>query len=95
MSIHIYTARCQPATHFLDYCVPGKPIHFRYSPRHVFRCDECGRLRWAKNLSVQVYYDMIRFFCTETERYRRNWGCKHTANVPVSGVESAAPRRSA
>jgi ribosomal protein S14 len=85
MSIHVYSARCQPATHFVDHFMPRKPLHFRYPARHVFRCDVCGRLRWAKNLSVQVYYDMRRIFCTETEVYRGNRRCKRTVNTPALG----------
>lgn len=83
MSSHIYSAQCQPATHFVDKNMPGKPRHFRYSPRHIFRCDVCGRRRWAVKLSVQVYYDMTRFFCTETEIYRGNRRCKRTSKAKL------------
>jgi len=74
--IHVYTVKGQPATHFIDRLMPGRVMHFRYSPRKIFRCESCGRLRLAKNLTAQVYYDGTRFFCTERERYRGNIRCK-------------------
>jgi len=79
MSIHLFAARGQPATDFWDKTMPGPEhmnLHFQYSPRRLFRCRECGRLRWAKNLSVQVYYDSLRFFCTEQEMHRGRRRCK-------------------
>lgn len=75
-SIHLFTVRGQRATDFWDKIMPEHTIHFQYSPRHLFRCHECERLRWAKNLSVQVYYDGTRFFCTEREMHRGRRRCK-------------------
>ena len=77
MSIHLFGADMQPATDFWDKIMPGvKNFHFKYSPRHLFRCCKCRRLRWAKNLSVQVYYDGTRFFCREKKTRRGKRGCK-------------------
>lgn len=76
MNIHVYAARLQPATHFVDPIMPGKPHHYRYSDQILFRCDNCGRVRWANKMRVQVYYDMTRFFCADTEIHRGKRRCK-------------------
>lgn len=61
--LHIYVARSQPATHYVDRSMGGRAMHFRNSPRRQMRCHLCGRLRWAKHLRVQVYYDGTNVFC--------------------------------
>ena len=64
-TVHVYRAKDQPATNFVDHCpFGGKPTRFRRKPRALLWCSSCGRQRWAKNLRVQVYYDCIRFFCS-------------------------------
>jgi hypothetical protein len=70
MSLHIYRERLQPATCFVDRTLPGSGIWSRYSPRRLFRAHCCGKLRWAKYVRVQVYYDGIRQWCA------KGHGCK-------------------
>jgi hypothetical protein len=62
MTIHIYTAEHQPATDFWDSNI-DPPIHVRHDPRMQIECRSCGRIRYARNMVVQVYYDDIRYFC--------------------------------
>ena len=61
--LHIYTADTQPATSWQPP-IEDAPV-FEWHPRRQVRCHICRRLRWAKYLSVQAYYDMGRVFCTE------------------------------
>ena len=64
-TVQVFTARIQPATRWAD---PYLPIGSRWCGWHQRRqlpCHNCGRVRWASNLSVQVYYDMFRIFCTD------------------------------
>lgn len=68
---HIYTAPIQPAHNFVDRTGPGKPMRCRYSPRALRWCDVCHRQRWAKNMWVQVYYDMIRYFCRDKDACKK------------------------
>ena len=62
---HIYTAETQPATQWRDLFYSEGDHLQQWHPRRQIRCHTCGRLRWASKLSVQVYYDLIRVFCTE------------------------------
>ena len=59
---HIYTAETQPATQWQPPVEDAPAIEWH--PRRQIRCQVCRRLRWASKLSVQVYYDLIRIFCT-------------------------------
>lgn len=62
--IHIFVAPVQPATNFIDD-VTGKTYRFRLKKRQIRTCFSCGARRWAKNLTVQVYYDGFRFHCRD------------------------------
>jgi len=66
---HLYTATMQPATCFVDRN-SDKPMWFRYKPRCILLARCCCKLRWAKHLLVQVFYDGWRFWC------RPGRGCK-------------------
>lgn len=65
--VHIFTAPSQPATHFrTEFGL------LRFKSRRLAYCRNCGRRRQMKNLTVQVFYDDIRFFCrVECKRRRR------------------------
>ena len=63
-TVHVYTTTAQPATKYVDRNL-GRPITFRNDPRRQLRCHVCDRLRWAKNLTVRVYYDCNHYFCIE------------------------------
>ncbi len=67
--LHVFTTPAQPMTIFYDRNVEP-PMKFTYSFRRVFYCHKCGRRRWAKNLSIQVYYDGDYVFCSKTTRKR-------------------------
>ena len=68
--IHIYTTNHQPATRYKVDLGRLKPVVIRCSQRTLCRARCCEKLRWAGNLTVQVYYDDIRFWCRESK------GCK-------------------
>jgi hypothetical protein len=70
-AIHIYTAPLQPATRYRVDVGDVKPFWCRVSPFKRGQCFECGRVRQARNLSVQVFYDNIKVFC-------RKGGCAGT-----------------
>lgn len=61
---HLFSASHQPATSWVDNsCDP--PIKFEYSPMMRLRCYGCRKLRQAQNLTVQVFYDSVRFWCAK------------------------------
>ena len=61
---HLYNAPHQPATGFWDSDpVTGKRFRLRLSPHARRRCCGCDRLRQARNLTVQVFYDGLYFWC--------------------------------
>jgi hypothetical protein len=64
MSVHIFTAATQPLVrHKVDLDL-GAPPHTVTVPKHRrVRCHFCGRLREARNLLIQVYYDKVHVFC--------------------------------
>jgi len=64
-TLHIYTAGNQPAHNFVDHNGGGRPMRFRCSPLALKTCDICWKRRRAKNLQVQVFYDMIRYSCKD------------------------------
>ena len=68
--VHIYRAEPQSATSFLDPNGPGRPFRIRFASRAQIGARCCRRLRWAKFLQVQVYYDAVVFTC------RRGCGCQ-------------------
>lgn len=68
MTVHIYAAPSQPLTRYVDPILKAMGCHpwvVRTNPRATARCHRCGRLRWAKNLCVTVYYDLVRVFCAD------------------------------
>lgn len=68
--MHIFRAKDQPATRFLDDALGSR--HWTTHPgNRLLRADCCKKQRPAKNLVVQVYYDCLRFSC------RAGKGCKH------------------
>ena len=62
---HIFSASNQPATDFMDYTF-GPPERIVCSPFAIRRCWKCRKRRIAKNLTVQVFYDGNRYFCSDT-----------------------------
>ena len=68
MTVHVYTALAQPLTRYNIGTIIGVDRWRIIHRRKVFQCSLCYRRRWAKNLSIQVYYDMLRVFCKD--------GCK-------------------
>lgn len=69
MSDHIFTASMQPATNFVDRNCE-KPMRFRCKPQSRKFTYCCRKKRFARNLTVQVFYDSIRFWCRDGK------GCK-------------------
>lgn len=69
MSLHIYTASCQPATGFTDHHF-DPPVQRGYSPGKLLWTDCCETRRPARNLVVQCYYDGDRIWCAPGK------GCK-------------------
>lgn len=66
--LHIYRASHQPATCFMDHYFGTRPV--KNPANRLFWAHCCRRRRPAKNLTVQVYYDQIVFWC------RPEKGCK-------------------
>lgn len=65
--IHIYTTPKQKATRYRD--AGGFGI-INNKPQSLIRAWCCNKGRWAKNLTVQSYYDGDRYWCVEGK------GCK-------------------
>jgi hypothetical protein len=73
MTVHVYTRGHQPATRFVTVIdVKGATRRFwtRFKGNHLLPTSCCRKRRPAKNLTVQVYYDMVPFWC------RPGKGCK-------------------
>lgn len=68
-NLHVYTTDIQPLTNYVDTNF-DPAMRFTQNPRKLYHCHECGRRRWAKNLSIQVYYDSLRVFCADPVRRR-------------------------
>ena len=67
---HIFRAAHEPATRF-DLGAPGGRRHIvRYGAHRLVPARCCHAFRWAKNCTVQVYYDGISFWCRDGK------GCK-------------------
>ena len=63
-SFHIFTARKQPATRFKVQLWQKRTAHWvTFKPGHLFPTICCRKMRAAKNLLVQVYYDKIDYSC--------------------------------
>lgn len=69
MSVHIYTRPQQPATLFHSYLLTKRHTT-RINPRATVPTSCCRKRRWAKYCTVQVFYDMVPFWC------RPGKGCK-------------------
>ena len=67
--MHLYTRPHQPATRFVDRC-SGTAHWVRHKPGRLLLASCCGKRRPARNLTVQVYYDSVPFFC------RAGTGCQ-------------------
>jgi len=70
MTIHIYTAKPQPATRFKIDVGNTNPSWIRIPGNRLLYTDCCGKRRPAKNLTVQVYYDHTSAWCADGK------GCK-------------------
>ena len=69
--LHIYRHADQPATRFkVDLFDGHRPMVFKRNPRAQIRASCCGQLRWAQNLTVQIYYDHTPYYCRDRK------GCK-------------------
>jgi hypothetical protein len=64
-TLHVYTARVQRATHYIDDVLPNVRFRVRHKPRELLWCQKCRKRRWAKYLTVQVYYDATFFWCAD------------------------------
>jgi len=64
-NIHVYSSPLQPFICYKDDCWDGRSYIVRHKAREHHRCDDCHRMRLAKNLRVQVYYDIIWVTCAE------------------------------
>jgi hypothetical protein len=75
MSVHIYTTNAQPLTRWrIGTNILPKPSRwFTCSPRRQQRCENCLRLRYARNLVIRVYYDCSRVSCAEPCGCDENW----------------------
>ena len=71
MSVHFYTAPSQPLTRWRDPYTPRLARWHRNNQRRCVQCHRCGHRRWARNLRVLVYYDVVRIFCAEGCTRRR------------------------
>ena len=71
-TVHLYRRHHQPATRYVVEIGYGKRnrLWVRCGPRQRVRTSCCRKLRWAKHCTVQVYYDMVPFWC------RPGHGCK-------------------
>jgi hypothetical protein len=66
--LHVFVAPPQPMTRYVDPFLlemgfSRRQATRRHHPREQFRCHVCGARRWAKNLVVRVYYDMVMIAC--------------------------------
>jgi len=61
-TIHIYTARLQPATRYVAIA-GSRTFAVKNSPRKLLRTTCCKRLRIAANCVAQCFYDDERYFC--------------------------------
>lgn len=92
MNLHVFTVRGQPLTRY-DVGRPiGRRMIVRNNPRRQFRCENCYKLRHAKNLVIQVYYDCHRIWCREkceSIKYKdkRAFWRKQERSAPQKGVK--------
>lgn len=63
-TLHIYRAGRQPATKYVvDVSTEIKPFTISHHDRDQLYAMCCRKRRWTKYLTVQVYYDVIYFWC--------------------------------
>jgi hypothetical protein len=72
--VHIYTAKGQPATRYVDD-YSGKRMIFRRPPKSLLWCHSCYQRRRAENCVVQVYYDCVQVWCAPGR------GCKSEREI--------------
>ena len=71
MSVHVYTRAHQPATRYrVDSGSTFGARWFRNAANRLIPAQCCGKMRPARNLTVQVFYDSVPFWC------RAGKGCK-------------------
>ena len=59
--VHFYTRPWQPFSRYRE--VDGHVV--AHNPRAVFVCGQCRDRRWAKHLTIQVFYDLVRIRCAD------------------------------
>lgn len=74
MSLHIFRARDQRATRYIDD-VMGVNHYVTNPANRLFWAYCCDKRRPAKNLTVHVYYDGTYYFCAA------GTGCKDPAFI--------------
>ena len=68
--VHIYRSNVQPLTRFRDTNLP-KPMLIKIPGNRLHCCHKCEKLRPAKNLGVQVYYDRYVITCSPGKGCRK------------------------
>jgi hypothetical protein len=81
VEVHVYTRGHQPATRYKVDVGDVKPFWIKSPPNRMYRTNCCRRLRRARNLSVQVYYDATYYWCN------KGTGCKVHSPARRSGTE--------
>ncbi len=83
--LHIYTAKFQSATDYLDQC--GE-VEFRggFEPEKLIYADCCGKQRPAKDCVVQCYYDGQSIWCAPEK------GCKDPQVIAAKKAREFANR---
>ena len=61
--VHVYSVRHEPATCFNVGAPRGQHRYVRSPGGRSLWTSCCKRLRPARNLTVQVYYDEVKFWC--------------------------------
>lgn len=84
--VHIYTAKGQPATRYMDE-VAGRRMIFRRPPKSLLWCHACYQRRRAENCVVQVYYDYVAVWCAPGK------GCKDPEAIAKAERRKTRNRR--
>src|SRR3990167_8923998 len=83
--VHIFTAKMQPATDFIDDC-GAIPIHFSFKSDDLLYCQCCNKEHTAKDCVVQVYYDDTSTWCAPGK------GCKDPHVIDAKKAKEFANR---
>ena len=75
--LHIYRAKLQPATRFVDDCDGIHRFTSIYHARRQLPAFCCGKRRWASHLLAAVYYDGTYFYC------QKGTGCKRRCEAEL------------